>query len=81
MVRKKFNATHLSNCEAEHLPPPSSANVRDAWSFTSTVIFLYGVMFRYTNNFTSSYSYILKIRDISVSIALGYGLDDWGSRV
>jgi hypothetical protein len=24
---------------------------------------------------------VYKIRDISVGIALGYGLDDWGSRV
>jgi hypothetical protein len=27
------------------------------------------------------YSHILQSRDSSVSIELGYGLDDWGSRV
>jgi hypothetical protein len=57
--------------------PPSSAEAQNAWSYTSTApIRLHGVVRE-----TFNVNYILKSRDSSVGIALGYGPDDRGSRV
>jgi hypothetical protein len=63
-------------CEADH-SPLSSVTVKNALKYTSTPQYI----------FTASClikQWILlygKSRDRSVGIALGYGLDDWGSKV
>jgi hypothetical protein len=69
---------------------PSSVEVKKAWSYNSTppYVFMAWYLVKYRNNFTFTYInciilryVIFKSRDSSVGIALGYGLDDRGSRV
>jgi hypothetical protein len=61
--------------------------MRDAWSFTSTPPYVSMVwawcLVKHRGNFNFNFtlSTTLKSRDSSVGIALGYGLDDRGSRV
>jgi hypothetical protein len=77
--------------EADH-SPPSSAKVKNAWSYTSTPLILLqcvvlslkkaaGQLYIYLYIHLSIYnqmSLYYKSRDSSVGIAPGYGLDDQG---
>jgi hypothetical protein len=74
--------------------PPSSAEVKNAWSYTSTLqyVFMTWCLIKNRDNFTFIFyaptllelklcsPKEIKSRDGSVGIALSYGLDDQGSR-
>jgi hypothetical protein len=52
-----------------------------AFSFTLILIYFYCRYKCFCKSFYTAYINIAKSRDSSVGIALGYGLDDWGSKV
>jgi hypothetical protein len=68
-TKTSFPGVKLPGCEADR-SPPSSAEVRNAWIYTSTP------QYTFMDNFTFTFIIIS-----SIGIALGYGQDDRGSRV
>jgi hypothetical protein len=84
-----FPEVKRPGCEVDH-SPPSSAEVKNGWRCTSTpphVCVAWSLLKHRENSAFASSTLICfrcrlsESRDSSVGIALGYGLDDRGSRV
>jgi hypothetical protein len=87
-VADVFLASLRPENETDH-SLPSTAAVKNVWNYTSTrpYVFVARYLIKNRDNFTfyllsiKLISVISRSRDSSVGIALGYGLDDRGSRV